>query len=117
MSSGIFNAEIVKWQIRRSEKYNETLELSMEIKSTEGNVIYAIPIKDINKFFDIIKINDIKELQGSACIVLINNDHFCTVGNFLAAYKSDIQYSWMYSEKYKDLILKYYKETGRHPDI
>lgn len=117
MSSGIFNAKITNWEIKRNEKYNETLELSMEIKSTEGTAIYAIPIKDINKLFDVIKINNIKELQGSSCIVLINNDYFCTVGNFLAAYECNIQYDWMYSEKYRDLILKYYEETGRHLNI
>lgn len=112
INTEIVNARIENWWLRKNE--NDIVELDLELKLNSGNCVLPVYPGDMDKLFNVLKIKDIRELKGAACIALLYDRCVKTIGDFLfisaAEWYTNINKIKEHDEKYwlnYDIFLKY----------
>ena len=111
MINGIYNAKIQNMWIRKTYP-EESLKLELEIKSTEGSACMFFELSQIEKIFDILEINDIKDIINSPCIALIDNNIMKDIGRFLFTHYDGRSFftenkDWVFNDPARKKILNY----------
>lgn len=109
--NGIYNAKIKNMWMKK-EYPEERLKLTLEIKSTKGHACMSFEISQIEKIFDVLEINNIKDIINSPCIVLIYNDIMKDIGRFLFIHYdgrsfSDEEKDWVFNDQLRKKIFNY----------
>lgn len=107
----ICNAKIKRVEFSRSY-YEEPLKLKLEICSTNGTATMSFSLSEINKIFNILEINDFKNIVNSPCIVLICDGIMKDIGKFLFCHYDGISFnkeeeSWVFNNPLRKEIYNY----------
>lgn len=110
--TGIFNAVIKKWDIRKSSHY---MLLELEFKSSIGYINFSFNITYLQKICDILNITSISQMTGKPCIIFVKNGLFRDIGSFLFYHYKEFELeeekdSWLFYNDVKD----YYNEQDKN---
>jgi hypothetical protein len=113
MSTGIYNAKIesVSLEINLDSPVEE-LVIKLQIHSRIGTVCVTFPYEKMPKLLRVLDIHDYQHIVGSPCQVLIVDDIFRDLGNFMFYHYDFISFDkekdkWVLGSEYRKQVLDY----------
>lgn len=113
MNTGIFNAKIEVVSLEfDADGPAEELVIKLQVHSQIGTVWVTVPYEKMPKLLKVLGIRDYRKIVGSPCQVLIVDDGFCDLGNFMFYHYDFIPFDnenddWLWGSDERKHVLNY----------
>lgn len=113
MDTGIFNAKIESVSLEvNTDSPVEELVIRLQVHSQIGTVCVTFPYEKMPKLLKVLGIRDYRKIVGSPCQVLIVDDCFRDLGNFMFYHYDFIPFDnenddWVWGSDCRKQVLEY----------